>query len=136
MEFANSPPQWVFPAYKAGVEGFDVWIKALDTGQANGFGLAYNAAVWNECRQHAARFLREAKDRICGSAGSLFDEAAGHYSGAAENLALVAEKFAFPPQGDELKDSARVRFAIDTLGKARAAEAGGLASLTKLSEAL
>jgi hypothetical protein len=136
VEFAKSPPQWVFPEYKAGVEGFDVWIKALETGKADGFGMAYNTAVWNECRQSAHRFLREAKERIGGASAALFEEAVGHYATVAENLGAITEKFGFLPTGDEIKDAERVQFAIDKLGSARAAEAQGLETLAKIVKAL
>jgi len=61
LEHAESPAQWVFPKYKAGLAGFDTWIQALEEGKAHSWGMAYNSAVWHECRLLAARFLEEAK---------------------------------------------------------------------------
>ena len=49
----NLIQEGISPKYKAGLAGFDNWIHALDTGKADGFGMAYNAAVWSECHNFA-----------------------------------------------------------------------------------
>lgn len=136
LAFAESPSEWVFPKYKAGLAGFDKWIKALEDGTANGHGAAYNAAVWLECREFAAAFLKEAKERLSEAAGP-FDEAIGHYEAVAENLKKVAELFPFVGREEgHVKDKERCAQAAAALRAARGAEAQGLEALAKVAGAL
>ena len=64
LEHAGNPEKWIFPKYRAGLEGYDAWIAALEGGHASRYGMAYNAAVWAECRQFAVAFLEEARERL------------------------------------------------------------------------
>ena len=132
LEHSKGPAKWIFPKYKAGLAGFDSWIHALEAGKAHDFGMAYNAAVWSECRNFAVKFLKEAKGRLGGKFSSLFDEATEHYEVIAQNLQRISELFPFPPKGEEIKDAIRCRDAIECLTKARKAEELGLKSLEKI----
>lgn len=132
LKHAQSPEKWIYPKYKAGLAGFENWINALENGKADGFGTAYNAAVWTECREMAVKFLKEAKERIGNESSSLFDEALEHYEVVAQNLRKVSEVFPFPPKGDEIKDTGRCKAAIEHLTQAREAEELGLKSLEKM----
>ena len=132
LEHSESPEKWILPKYKAGLEGFDSWIRAVETGEADGFGMAYNAAVWAECRHFAVDFLREVKERVSDGLGPLLDEAAGHYEVVAQNLKTVSETFPFPPKGEEIKDADRRKSALENLRKARQAEEAALSSLEKI----
>lgn len=136
LEHARSPEKWIYPKYKAGLAGFESWINALKVGNADGFGTAYNAMVWSECRGMAVEFLKEAKKRVGNRSDSLFDEAGKHYEVVAQNLRRVSEAFPFPPKGDEIKDTARCKDAIECLTEAREAEESGLKSLKKILNAL
>jgi len=136
LEHSKSPARWTYPKYKAGLAGFDLWIGALETGTADGFGMAYNAAVWGECRRYAVQFLSEAKERIGGHVGALLDEAAAHYETIALSLEKVQETFPFPPQGKEIEDAERCAAAIERLRKAREAEGAGLRALETIVGAL
>ena len=133
LAFAESPDKWIFPKYKAGLDGYDNWIKALETGTAHAMGTAYNSEVWNECRRLAVGFLKEAKQRTGASLGTLFDEAIGHYSAVADNLEKVRETYPFKgPEGDyDMSESRRGR-AVEHLKLARAAEEEGLTILKKI----
>ncbi len=133
LEHATSPAKWIFPEYKAGLAGYDTWIRALESGMADAHGTAYNTAVWTECRAYAVLFLKEAKERLEGRAAAAFDEAIERYQVVHENLQTVAE--AFPFHGMEpghIKDQARIRRALDALRTARDAEAGGLEALQRI----
>jgi hypothetical protein len=133
LEHAKSPERWIFSGFKAGLDGFDAWIQALETGQANGFGVAYNAAVWLECRRFAVEFLKEAKERIGGKLRPTFDEAAGRYEVAAQNLEKVAEAFPFHARKPEhITDGERRKTAVAHLKNARKAEASGLRAVEKI----
>lgn len=139
LEHSKSPEKWVFPKYKAGLAGFDNWIHALETGKADGFGVAYNAVVWSECRGFAVRFLKEAKERLGDELSPLFDEAMEHYKVVAESLKRISEIFPFRgpgTEGDEVKDPERVKKAIEHLRDAKKAEESGLRSLDKLLKEL
>lgn len=136
LAFAESPSEWVWPKYKAGVAGFDKWIKALEDGTAHGLGAAYNAVVWHECREFAVEFLKEAKERLGGPAAS-FDEAIGRYGIVAENLKNVAELFPFAEREEgHVKDKERCAQAAGALRAAREAEAAGLAVLATIKDEL
>jgi len=135
LEHSKSPSKWIFPRYKAGLAGFDNWISALENGKADGFGNAYNAVVWSECRNLAVEFLKEAKERMGDVLKPLFDEALGHYEVVAQNLKNVSEIFPFKgpeTKGDEIKDEERCRTALEYLKNARKAEESGLGSLEKI----
>jgi hypothetical protein len=135
LEHSKSPSKWIFPKYRAGIEGFDVWIKALESGKAHSWGMAYNSAVWNECRELAVEFLKEAKLRI-GKQGELFDEAKKHYEVVAQNLKKVTELFPFPPKGEEVKDSSRCKTGAEYLAVAKNSEELGLKTLSKIVDKL
>lgn len=140
LEFARSPEGWVFPQYRAGLEGFDLWIKALEEGKAHPHGMAFNTEVWRECRHQGAGFLREAGKRLGGKPAPLCEEAAGHYDGVAKSLGGLAETFPFPlEKGQELrdtKDPALRDSGLKFLREARSAEEAGLAALARIVEAL
>jgi len=136
LEHSKSPARWTYPKYEAGLAGFDLWIRALGTGTADGFGMAYNAAVWAECRRFAVHFLGEARERIGGRVGALLDEAAAHYETVALSLEKVQETFPFPPQGKEIEDAERCAAAIELLRGAREAEEAGLGALETILGAL
>ena len=136
LAFAQSPAEWVYPKYKAGLGGFDNWIKALEGNIAHGHGAAYNAAVWHECRRYAVEFLKEAKERL-GEPAAPFDEAIGYYEVVAENLKKVAELFPFHGlKSEHIQDEGRRAEAAAALRAAREAEAAGLAALAKIRDEL
>jgi hypothetical protein len=133
LEHATSPEKWIFPEYRAGLAGYDLWIRALEGGTADGFGMAYNAAVWSECRGYAVLFLQEAQERLGQQAGDLFDEAIQHYGVVHDNLRTVSD--AFPFHGMEhqhIVDPDRVRTALSALRAAREADARGLEALHRI----
>ena len=136
-EHARSPEKWIFPKYRAGLSGYDLWIRALEKSKADGFGVAFNAAVWDECRHYAVHFLEEAKERLGGALGPLFDEAQEHYETVSRNLKRVAETFPFHAYDKvHITEEQRVGVAINCLIKAREAEAAGLATLEKILKKL
>jgi hypothetical protein len=138
VEHAREPEKWTFPKYMTGPGAFDNWIKALESDSANGFGAAYNAEVWHECRHLAVEFLKEAKERLARpELNPLFDEAAGYYEVVRDRLKEVAELFpflAFDP--GHIKDAARREKAAAALKRCREAEVKGLATLEKIAQAL
>ena len=136
LEHCKSPEKWIFPKYKAGLAGFDVWGHALEMDRADSFGMAYNAAVWTECRDFAVLFLKEAKARVADEFGALFDEAIEHYEVVSQHLNKVSAAFPFPPGGDEVADADRCRQAVDHLRIAQNAEEEGLRSLDRIRNAL
>jgi len=138
LEHATSPEKWIFPKYKAGLDGFDLWMKALETNTAHGMGMAYNAEVWSECRGYAVDFLKEAKERLGNdNLAPLFDEAISHYDVVARHLKSVQELFPFLERKDEhIQDESRRAKAIEALKAARAAEAAGLKSLERIAAEL
>lgn len=134
LEFTNSPEKWIFPKYKAGLDGYDVWINALETGSANEHGMTYNTEVWHECRHFAVEFLKEAKDRLDKKLVPLFDEAIAYYDVVARKLKKVEELYPFHTRKPEyIKDENRRRRAAECLKAARAAEELGLRVLERIA---
>jgi len=120
-----------------GLKGYDTWIRAMETGIADRFGLGYNAAVWAESRQFAVQFLKEAQERLDNGLKPLFTAALGHYQTVAQNLKAVSGKYPFKECEDEHtpvdEDS---REAVEALKRARDAEAAGLNVLAELIHGL
>jgi hypothetical protein len=136
-EHARSPEKWIFPKYKAGLSGYDLWIRALEQGRADGFGVTYNAHVWDECRHYAVHFLEEAKERLAAPLGPLLDEAKEYYESASRNLKRITEVFPFHTYDQaHITEEQRVKAAIGYLIKAREAEAAGLAILETIVKKL
>ncbi len=77
-------------------------------------------------------FLKEAKKRIGGKSGSLFDEAISDYERVAQTLKEVTEVFPFPPKGNEVGDTDRCATAVKCLKSAKNAEESGLKALEKI----
>lgn len=138
VEHAKDSKKWTFPRYMTGLGAYDNWIKALGSDSANGFGAAYNAEVWHECRHYAVEFLKEARGRL-GKPGlnPLFDEAISHYEIVRRSLREVADVFpflSFDPA--HIKDAGRREKASACLKAARDAEAKGLQTLENIAKAL
>jgi hypothetical protein len=130
LEHAKNPEKWIYQQYKSGLEGYENWINALEKGEVHAMGMAYNAAVWNECRQYAVLFLKEAKDRVGGNLGEIFDEAISCYEKVAYSLKTVACAFPFIGQRPEhIEDESRRAEAVEALKSARDNEEAGLNSL-------
>lgn len=138
LEHNSDPGKWTFPKYKTGLAAYDNWIGALESETANGFGVAYNAEVWHECRTYAVEFLKEAKERLNQEKlDPLFDEACGHYEVVRDKLKEITGIFPFLAFNPEhINDAGRREKAINLLKAARDAEAKGLQALAKVVEAL
>lgn len=134
IEHATSPEKWIYPPYKAGLDGFDSWIDALAGGKAADLGVRYNAAVWAECRRYAVEFLQEVQLRIDGGIGRLLDTAIGRYQVVAKSLDQVAQAYPFSPGATmaPLPVDERSRAALKALKAAREAEAAGLEMLANI----
>jgi len=135
LEFAESPKKWIHPKYKSGLAGYDNWIQAVDRGIFNTHGMAYNSALWAECRNLASHFLKEASQRLNGKAGPLLEKASEIYSSISENLQKLARLYPFPPV-PKSKDRKREQEALGHLKKARQVEEAGLESLNKIIDIL
>ncbi|MBT3602050.1 MAG: hypothetical protein HN521_03195, partial [Candidatus Latescibacteria bacterium] len=112
----------LFDNYTSGPEGFSVWANALETGQANGFGVAYNAVVWAECRHYAVEFLKSVVARGVLSRDELQD-AREAYETSHQALQEISELFPFfGHQSDHVKDEGRIKKAVELLYHVRDAE--------------
>jgi hypothetical protein len=139
LAHAANPKEWIEKDYASGVKGFDNWITALETGTASDMGMRYNTGVWLECRQNAVGFLEEAQARLQERLGALFEEARAHYAAVEENLEKVAEIY---PWDDAASDAAVLSVddastaAVEALKAAKDAEAAGLQSLQRITQAM
>jgi len=138
LKHASNPEDWIFvDHYASGLKGYDVWINAMEAGKADRYGTGYNVEVWKECRHYAVGFLKEAKERLEGVADTLFDESLSHYQVVADNLSQVAEMYPFIPSSipeaeGPIKTDEKCQTAIDSLNRAREAEAEGMEFLEKI----
>ncbi len=135
LEHAKSPAKWIYPNYRSGLAGYDIWIDTVENGTATGNGLAYNAALWAECRGYGTQFLREAKERLNGNVSTLLEEAAQRYDMVHQHLEKVSSLFPFPP-GSEITDEERCNNAVNYLKNARMEEEAGLKLLNMIVKAL
>ncbi len=132
---------------RPGLPGYDAWIKAFQgpkalDHKAGGFGQAYNAQCWAECRRHAVAFLEEARQRL--GAARLkdeFDEAVRQYKVVRDNLDAVAKLFPFhlsdpKGMGRRIKEAPTRAKAARALAAARKAEVAGLRALARIAVAL
>jgi hypothetical protein len=139
VEIAGNPKEWIFEGYRAGPEGFDNWVHALQEGKASDMGTRYNAGVWLECRQNAVGFLEEAKERLASRADAFFDAALTHYKIVSERLGKVAEIYPWTFEAsdeDVLPVDEKSRAAVKALQEARDAEVSGLQALEEIVQAL
>jgi hypothetical protein len=134
--------------YATGLAGYDRWIAALAEPEAMladsgaGFGLAYNASCWAECRRHAAAFLAEARQRLGDRAlDADLEQAGARYAAVAAQLGEVARLYPFtgsdgPAMQARLGEADRREPAVLSLRAARQAEADGLQFLQRAAVAL
>ena len=131
VQFARTQ-NWLFGNYTSGPEGFDLWAQAFELGRAEGFGVAYNAVVWAECRQHAVGFLKEVVELGIVPAVEVADALLA-YQTSADALHEVSELFPFfGHKPEHIVDAWRRDKAIDLLHQIRDAEAEGLDALERL----
>ena len=135
LDHAETPEKWIYPKYRSGPAGFDLWADALEKGTANRFGQGYNAAVWAECRGEAVAFLKEAKNRLADQADALFDEAIGHYTLVHAKLKELAELHPFEMGSGEEEQLTSLEGAA-LVREAAAAERQGLEILRTLLKSL
>jgi hypothetical protein len=124
--------------FKRGAAAYDTWIRALRSGKPTGFGVAYNAIVWSECRRFAAAFLKEARRLVDPELAPLFGEAIRAFRTASASLTKVSDTFPLDdgPYDERLADKALVRTAIEALGQARDAELEGMKVLERIVSSL
>jgi len=132
LEHAHDSDAWTYPGYKSGLRGYDSWISATREEGQNVLGLAYNAAVWHECRHYAVEFLQEAKVRLEGCARPELDRAIESYALVRDELALVKGIYPFPPN----QSVPNREYASEALTRARSAEVQGLDALKGIVRAL
>ena len=145
VEFWQNPEKWTTDC-KGARAAYDTWLAALEQ-KANPPEAARTAAIYLEARQLAAAFLREAKSRLDGGLGPLFDAALAHYDAATQSLACTAEALPllWKPDMSEaersraeeemtanLEDEAHRQKAIECVAAARDAEDSGVAALEKI----
>ena len=138
LEFALShglTGQPLDPKHAEGVQGYDLWIQCLASGDwrnADGLpGVHHNVACWHECRCYAERFLRLAGEKLGDPLKPMFNDAADRYKEVRAALCQMQRIFIYnyplPPV-----DDAGVARAIDLLRTAREAEAEGLAVIEEI----
>jgi hypothetical protein len=135
LRHAQNPEEWVFPNYRSGLKGYEVWIDTVEKGKASQLGMWYNSAVWAECRALGIKFLDEASQRLDGEAVSLLEDAVRCYFPVVENLSklfeLIPRSFSMDVISEETAKEAAVH-----LKKARKAEEQGLKALEDIVGAI
>lgn len=115
-----------------GLAAYDNWIEAIRTRENTGTWRSIRA--WATCRALGADFLAEAKERLGGDLGSLFDEAREHYQAVADNLEAINKRCqAHDTQDVDPIDREKT---IEQLTLARESEAKGMAALEAIVAAL
>ena len=122
--------------HELGDAGYDIWIETVEKGEATGIGMAYNAAVWTECRALGLKFLDEAKERLDSSATPLLEAAIQSYFPVVDSLSQVVELFPMMSPNDGIEETERFKLALEQLKNARQAEEKALESLERIVWAL
>jgi hypothetical protein len=137
LQHGSGTTDWILPEYQSGLAGYELWIRALEDGRAVALGMAYNAAVWAECRGYAVQFLRQAGQRLSAHK-LLFQKAARSYAVVARQLSAVSERypFSFDLGMEAAPVDERSRAAVRSLRSARRAEGVGLEILAEIVQAL
>lgn len=133
VEFARPGGKWSKPGMRTGSEAYDLLIRSLERGTMDGWYLGLYANGWQECRQHASRFLSEAKRRLDGPGLSGALEAAAR---EAERLHVLFAKLydMFPwmqPFGP-IPDTERRYAGAELLRRAQQAEADAMEAYAEL----
>jgi hypothetical protein len=136
LKHARDPGEWVHSGYHTGLEAYDVWVDTVEKDEATVNGMAYNAAVWTECRALGLKFLDEAKARLDDSLTPLLEEAIQSYFPVVDSLSRIVELFPMMPPDDGLEENERYKLALEQLKKAREAEEKALDSLERIVWAL
>lgn len=135
VKHSSNPGRWALSGYFTGPKAFDIWANALDQGTADGFGLAYNSAIWSECRCEAAAFLAEAKRRI-GKSGQAFDEAIRCYSFVSEILTEVSNRYPIDYHFGNRSEKIKCLDSASSIRKAGFSERNGIKALARILEEL
>jgi len=102
VELAEWPDSYdVAPGFASGLEAYEVWAKALESGKSSRDGHSYNAEVWHECRAMAAAFLEEVTHRLPGWGGPALAAAGERYRAARDKLAAVVAMHPSREQWDD-----------------------------------
>jgi hypothetical protein len=90
VDMFRNPAQHRSQYYAVGPLAYDHWIAAVPTAGAS-HGNWWNATIWRDCRQMAARYFTEigkANEHVAGRCSHLN----GEYRKIADNLKMVSEK--------------------------------------------
>jgi hypothetical protein len=135
LEHGLQPEKYTDPRCSGGLQGYDAWIHSVEKGKAAAFGLAYNTAVWTECRRFAVAFLQEAKVRLNEKAvDSRLDKAIGQYEIVSQKLDIVRQAYPFDPEMtmDSISVTERSHSTASALRHAKDAESKGLEILSEI----
>jgi hypothetical protein len=133
--------------WQTGLPACDRWMtwlqdEKLYAPDGAGFGQAFNAQCWAECRHYAVAFLEEAKRRLPdGDLAPHFEEAIRQYRAVSTSFDAVAKSFPETMENgkamdERLRDPERRAEALKSLAAAREAEVAGLRALARLAVAL
>jgi len=115
-----------------GLAAYDNWSEAIRTQESTGTWRSIRA--WATCRALGVDFLAEAKERLGGDLGGLFDEAREHYQVVADNLGAINQRCQ-AHNTQEVEPIDREGTAAQ-LSMAREAEAKGMEVLERIVAAL
>lgn len=115
--------------YGSGLDGYKVWIAAMESGKAHDFGNAYNAQCWAEAKTFAREHLKRVAKRN-EKPSEILNEAVLHYENVCAAMNEIAKLFPFPPQ-DQLKDEKNRKAAIEHLKAAHEAETKAVGAMQK-----
>jgi len=137
IKHAGNPREWVvYPGYRSGPEGFELWAEGLETGEAIRDGHSYNAEVWRECREMAVEFLGEAKGRLPGRCDAAFDDAAREYAAVRDALTACLDLHSFKPETWDSETKLQDPASAALLREAADAERRALDHLREIAAAL
>ncbi|UCE39892.1 MAG: hypothetical protein JSV17_10425 [Candidatus Aminicenantes bacterium] len=135
LEHGLEPKKYTDPQCFGGLQGYDAWIRSVEKGRAAAFGLAYNTAVWTECRKFAVAFLREVREQLDdANLNPYFDKATALFETVSQNLDSVRQAYPFDPELTmaPVLLTGRSQSAALALRRAKDAEAAGFEIFTDI----
>lgn len=117
--------------YTMGTEAYRVWWEALLSGQADSYGVAYNASFWSKCKKMAVLFLKESKLRI-GILETQFDSAISHFEACGKSLSQLSQMFPVRNEKYDTITEQQRKEAVSLLKAAHISEKKGLEEINNL----
>ena len=92
LDLFKNPENYSFEKYTIGAEAYDIWIKALEQGNAHAHGNWWNGMVWSECRNMASLYFAEIAEKYKDEVSKLAQDVSAQYKDISKLLEQISDK--------------------------------------------